>query len=197
MSDQRLMPVQVEVVKEVLVTRILSTVLEREPPRPVAAVVAALGADLDIPVCDGGPLDRRMRGIGYLSRVVEGEMFDAASRPIDGLAEDLGRASVQIGWVDAVVGLCAGLAREETLSRPAPSDAHAVSWRVPGPGGHVRHFVVAAAIAEALSDRPGAEPPVGADAGELKRCWTYGFLVRCSEEAFPPERTSAANTIGR
>ena len=191
------MPVQVEVVKEVLVTRLLSAVLEREPPRPVEAVATALGAGIEIPACDGGPLDRRMRGIGYLSRIVERDMFDAARRPMDGLADELRKAGAGVGWVDAVIGRCAALAREETLPRPAPTDPHAVLWRVPGPGGHVRHFVVAAAIAEVLSDPPRAKLPRGIDAGELKRSWTYGFVVRCCEEAFPPERMSEVNTIGQ
>jgi len=198
MTEQRLMSVHTEVVKEVLVAQVLAEVLAREPPRPPEAVRDALDAPLDLPACNGGPLDLRMRGIGYLTRIVEAEMFEPARRPLDGLGEELeGRIDGARDWADAVVGLCVGLAREETLRRPAPNDAGAVSWRVPGPGGHVRHFVVAAAIAEVLSDRPRAELPGVTDAGELKRCWTYGFMVRCCEEACPPVRTHVVDLTGR
>jgi hypothetical protein len=194
MTEQRLMSVHPEVVKEVLVARIVGEVLDREPPRPAEAVSAALDSAIDLPVCDGGPLDLRMRGIGYLTRIVETEMFEPARKPLDGLGEEIrARTSRGADWTDAVVGLCADLAREETLPRPAPTDAGAVSWRVPGPGGHVRHFVVAAAIAELLSDHPPAGLPGAADAGELKRCWTYGFMVRCCEQAYSPERTHGDN----
>jgi hypothetical protein len=198
MTEERLMSVHTEVVKDVLVARILGAVLDREPPRTAEAVMAALRAPLDLPVCDGGPLDLRMRGIGYLTRIVEAEMFEPARRPLDGLGDELeGRIGGGAEWTDAVAALCRGFAREETLPRPAPDDVGAVSWRVPGPGGHVRHFVVAAAIAEVLSERPGTALPGVTDAGELKRCWTYGFMVRCCEEACPPVRTHVVDLTGR
>jgi hypothetical protein len=189
-TERRLMPVQVEVIKEVLVDRILGDVLERYPPDPVDAVKRALEADLDLPVCDGGVLDLRMRRIGYLSRIVEAEMFDPARQPMEGLAEGLtGRLAEVEDWTAAASALSLELAREEPLPKPNPADERATSWKVPGPGGHVRHYVVAAAIADSLSgDMDGdAGLPAGVeDAGELKRCWIYGFLVRCCEEAVAP-----------
>lgn len=190
MTDRRLMPVQVEVIKEVLVDRILGDALERYPGDPPALVGEALEAALDLPASDGGGLDLRLRRLGYLTRVVEAELFDPARQPMDGLGEELARrrGDGEI-WPGAVSGLCAELAAREPLPKPDPADDRATSWKVPGPGGHVRHFVVAAAIAEALELEPGgraALPPGIDDAGELKRSWMYGFLVRCCEESAPP-----------
>jgi hypothetical protein len=212
-SERQLMPVQVDVIKEVLVDRILAQALERLPGDPPPAVRDALEARLELPAADGGALDLRMRRIGYLTRIVEAELFEPARRPMDGLAERLARElTAGAGWSGAVAALSGELAAAEPLSKPSPEDERAVTWKVPGPGGHVRHYVVAAAIAETLTpdepgdtrwsglsrgDPPGAALPLGgasgvgvppgvADAGELKRCWTYGFLVRCCEEAAPP-----------
>ncbi|HWC87920.1 MAG TPA: hypothetical protein VG388_15410 [Solirubrobacteraceae bacterium] len=190
MTDRQLMPVQVEVIKQVLVDRILTEVLERYPGEPVAAVADALGAELDLPVGDGGALDLRMRRIGYLSRIVESEMFEPARHPVENLAEDMTqRLAVTGDWSAAAAALSVALAREEPLPKPQPTDERATSWKIPGPGGHVRHFIVAAAIAECMSgdmNGDGALPEGVDDAAELKRCWMYGFLVRCCEEASPP-----------
>jgi hypothetical protein len=186
MSDRQLMPVQVEVIKEILVDRILGDALELYPGEPQAAVKDALEADLDLPACDGGTLDLRMRRLGYLSRIVEADLFEPARSPMEGLA---GRLAGAEDWSAAVSAVSLELAREEPLPKPHPSDEHATSWKVPGPGGHVRHYVVAAAIANSTSgDMDGdARLTEGIyDAGELKRAWMYGFLVRCCEEVLPP-----------
>lgn len=183
------MPVRLEVVKEVLVERILSEALARYPPRPSAPVARALEATLDLPACDGGALDLRLRRLGYLTRVIEVELFEAAREPIEGLAQELARRLAGgLDWPFAAAAVSLELARREPLPRPRPDDELAVSWRVPGPGGHVRHYLVSAAIADALGEEGGgrALPPGIAEAGELKRCWTYGFLVRCCEEALAP-----------
>jgi hypothetical protein len=189
-TDRQLMPVQVEVIKEILVDKILGGALERYPGEPPAAVKDALEADLDLPVCDGGPLDLRMRRIGYLTRIVEAEMFDPARQPMDGLAERLTQRLAQTeDWSAATSALSLKLARQEPLPKPAPSDENATSWNVPGPGGHVRHYVVAAAIAESMSGDMNGDARLADgvdDAAELKRAWMYGFLVRCCEEALPP-----------
>lgn len=190
MTDRRLMPVQLEVIKEILVDKVLGTALERYPGDPPAEVRQALDAELALSVCDGGPLDLRMRRIGYLCRIAEAEMFDPARQPMEGLAETLERRLAEDGsWPSAAAALSAELAGEEPLPKPDPADSRAISWKVPGPGGHVRHYVVAAAIAESLdADGNGLNrlPDGIDDAGELKRCWTYGFLVRCCEEALGP-----------
>jgi hypothetical protein len=191
------MPVQVEVIKEILVDRILSDALDRYPGDPSAPVERALEAELDLPVWDGGALDLRMRRIGYLSRIVEAEMFDPAREPMEGLAEDLSERLAETGeWSAAASALSAELAREEPLPKPTPTDEGATSWKVPGPGGHVRHYVVAAAIADSLSgdaDGRAGLPEEVEDAGELKRSWMYGFLVRCCEQALPPPSTQTAS----
>ena len=190
MTDRRLMPVQLEVIKEILVDKVLGGALERYPGDPVAEVRQALEAELELPASDGGPLDLRMRRIGYLCRIVEAEMFDPARQPLEGLAESLERRLADDeDWPSAAAALSAELAGEEPLPKPDPADPHAISWKVPGPGGHVRHYVVAAAIAESLDGEGNGRnrlPDGVEDAGELKRCWTYGFLVRCCEEARAP-----------
>ncbi len=184
------MPVDVEVIKEVLVDRILGSALERYPGEPPAPVKQALEADLDLPVCDRRALDMRLRRIGYLTRLVEAELFEPAREPMEGLADQLSRRLAEgEDWAAAASGLCAELARHEPLPKPDPADERAVSWKVPGPGGHVRHYVVAAAIADALSDDANGQGGLAegiTDAAELKRCWIYGFLVRCCEEAATP-----------
>lgn len=188
------MPVHPEVVKEMLVTRILEQVLAREPATPAPPVRRALVAELGLPACDGGPVDLRLRGIGYLARAAEAEMFDPARQPLEGLAETL-RERIASGrdWPSAAIAISCRFAEAEPLPIPKPGDDHAVSWKVPGPGGHVRHYVVAAAIAEVLSASASISEhvlPSGiTDAGELKRCWTYGFIVCCCEEALPPEQS--------
>ena len=190
MTERRLMPVQLEVIKEVLVDRILGAALERYPGDPPAAVKDALEADLDLPVCDGGALDLRMRRIGYLTRIVEAEMFDPAREPMEGLAPDLTRRLAEgEEWSAAASALCLELARDEPLPKPNPADERATSWKVPGPGGHVRHYVVAAAIADSMSGDMNGQGGLAEgidDAAELKRSWLYGFLVRCCEESLPP-----------
>jgi hypothetical protein len=189
MTDRQLMPVQVEVIKEILVDKILGGVLERYPGELPAAVEDALEAELDLAASDGGALDLRMRRIGYLTRIVEAEMFDPAREPMEGLAEQLTARIAKTDWSTAASAVSLKLARQEPLPKPAPTDENATSWNVPGPGGHVRHFVVAAAIAECTSGdmATGGKLPDGVeDAAELKRCWMYGFLVRCCEEALPP-----------
>ena len=193
MTERRLMPVHPDVVKEVLVDRILEGVLAREPVDVPPPVAQALEASLELPIADGGAVDLRMRGIGYLSRRVEREMFGPARQPLDGLGQML-QQSIAAGkdWPAAASAVSCRYAEAEPLAKPPAGDDRAVSWKVPGPGGHVRHYVVAAAIAEVLSDRAYVADqmlPAGiTDAGELKRCWIYGFMVHCCEEVVPPVR---------
>lgn len=191
------MPVQLEVIKEVLVDRILGRALELYPGDPPGPVNQALQAPLDLPACDEGPLDLRLRRIGYLTRIAEAEMFDPAREPMEGLADQLTRRLAEAeDWSAAASALSAQLAREEPLPKPDPDDEHATSWKVPGPGGHVRHYVVAAAIAETLGDDSNGHrglPDGIDDPGELKRCWMYGFLVRCCEEALAPAGPPSAD----
>lgn len=97
---------------------------------------------------------------GYLARVVETELFAAAREPMPWLAELLGtRTAAEVARE---------LAEAEPLGPPDPGDEHAVTWRVPGPGGHVRHLVAMAAVEDAPR--------------EAKREWLRGFFLRCCEE---------------
>lgn len=60
------------------------------------------------------------------------------------------------------------LADAEPLERPSPDDPCAASWRIPGPGGHVRHYLALGAAGHRAEDKPE---------------WLYGFFLRCCEEA--------------
>lgn len=104
----------------------------------------------------------RIARLGYLSRVIELERFEVARAPIPWLAD---RLQGDPGEAAALVG--AALSEEEPLGKPSPAD-DSPTWRVPGPGGHVRHFLAVSAV--------GDGPP------ELKRSWLLGFFVRCCED---------------
>lgn len=122
---------------------------------------------------------------GYLARVVERELFEPARAPMPGLAENL-RKRLEEGspWQEASTAVARELASGEPLERPAPDDPVAVSWRVPGPGGHVRHYVAQCLIAERLPIGH-CRPTDEAGQAALKRDFMYGFMLRCCEEARP------------
>jgi hypothetical protein len=167
------MSVRSEVVKETLVETICGRVLARLKDDPPPAVAGVL---------DGAPDVARM---GYLARVVESELFQPARSPMPGLAESL-RARLDGGstWPEAAAAVARELAAREPLERPTPDDPDAVSWRVPGPGGHVRHYVARRLIEgrDAVAERTAAPQRDAA----LKRDFVYGFLVRCCEEVLSP-----------
>lgn len=119
---------------------------------PVLAEVDRLEArPVPDDVAAGGPLARR----GYLSRLAETSIF-AAARELP----------------QAVLGADpAELAAAEPAGRPDPDDPRALTWRVPGPGGHVRHYL---AVAEARR--------AGVPEEEGKRAWLFGFFARCRDE---------------
>lgn len=107
--------------------------------------------------------DERLARLGYLARTIELERFDVARAPTPWLVDRV------VGHPEASVAeIAAALAAEEPLDKPAPGSG-ASSWRVPGPGGHVRHFLAVRAV--------GAGRPEG------KRTWMFGFFVRCCEDA--------------
>ena len=124
-----------------------------------------MGADADS--ARAAALARR----GYLARIAETELFEAAQRAPTGLADRLRAAGADVAAV------ARELARAEPAGRPHPDDERSFAWRVPGPGGHVRHYLAMGAI------RKTGELPAGDTSGDLKRCWLYGFYVRCCEEA--------------
>ena len=150
MSRPGLISVKAELVKEVLVDRIAERARER---------------------CEGDVTAERM---GYEVRNVEAELFEPARSPAAWIAEELAaRQAAGAAEADALTALAAELADAEPEGKPAPDDERSASWRIPGPGGHVRHFV-------ALRAAPGE-----------KRDFLYGFFRRCCEEALASRRPSA------
>lgn len=107
--------------------------------------------------------DVRVARLGYLARVIELERFEVARVPSPWLIERLGdRPPESIG------DLSMTLAAMEPLAKSAPAEG-SPAWRIPGPGGHVRHFLALRAIA--------------AGPRESKRDWMFGFMLRCCEAA--------------
>jgi hypothetical protein len=148
--------------------------MAKEVARRAATAVPAVAAR-DLPAA--GSLGVGMAGAaehvaraGYVARVIEWERFEPARQPAQWLCEALAETSPR-----ARVELCLALAYDEPLEKPSPRDVRAVSWRIPGPGGHVRHELALRAIAAAAGGRL-----------ELKRCWMFGFLLRCCEDAPQP-----------
>jgi hypothetical protein len=98
---------------------------------------------------DTGP-----EALGYHARDVERDRFAPARQPMPWLHELLAGGDA--------AAVAAELAAAEPAGRPEP-DSGAASWRVPGPGGHVRHY---------LALRSGD-----------KVAWLRGYFRRCCEEA--------------
>lgn len=173
-------------VAKTLVDAVHSRVQDLPDPEPLDPV----GAALDDPLlsfvhASEGRVEMQMRRAGYLARVVEVEMFDPAKQPSAWLAA-LRRERVD-GVSDpiaALTAMCAEFARAEPVGKPHPDDPAASTWRVPGPGGHVRHFLARRTIEDLLQ---GRDRPFDGDPADLKLPWVYGFLLRACEEASPPE----------
>ncbi len=177
----RYVPVNTSVLLQTLVEAVHEQVEERRAARALIATPPALDAD-HVLVGDNDPaLERGLRVCGYLARVVEVDLFEPARQRAAWVAERVAAAREHAGDDDdAVAALCGDLARAEPIGKPSPDDPQAMSWQVPGPGGHVRHHVARRAIEQLLRDR---DKPVEGDPADLKRAWMYGFLVRTCEEA--------------
>ena len=149
MGDAPLIAVKTDVVMQVLVPSLYDAARER-----------ATG--------DG---DDWLASMGFQARAVEVERFAPAREPIPWLAERLARPGATAERV------ARELAAEEPLSRPEPPDAP--SWRIPGPGGHVRYFLARRAVTER-----------GLEWAEPGKCaWMTGFFLHCCEAAgLPPSR---------
>ena len=191
------MAVRAELVREQLVAGVHAAVLERLAGRPggfdlpeeslARALERVIGVERAVAASPpAAAMARELATMGYLSRIVEREMFAPARSPVEWLGQavaERGRASPE-----GVEALCAELASGEPLSRPDPGGG-APSWRIPGPGGHVRHYLALEAIANRCAIRPNGSSrlPTGIESrGELKRCWLYGFLLRCCAETEDP-----------
>jgi len=164
-----LISVRTQVVLDTLVGSIAEAVADRAEQPLDPAIEAALRSA-------GAAREQRMARAGYLARGVEVERFARAREPMPWLAE---RAALDrdADWSEAAAGLAAELAAAEPRERPDPGDDAAVTWKVPGPGGHVRHYLAL----RAASHDEGMPALL-----EGKRPWLIGFLVHCIEEASPP-----------
>jgi hypothetical protein len=168
------MRVRTELVLEQLVSRVLGRALElrREELDPETE-----------PVLNEAPEPQELARLGYASRIAETEMFEPARRPMLWLAELLEkRIPSDTDRAQAIAELSRELAAEEPDGKPDPGQG---SWRVPGPGGHVRHYLALATADELQHGRGNGEPAITRElsAGEAKRCFLYGFYVRCCDEA--------------
>jgi hypothetical protein len=173
-------------VAKTLVEAVVARVQELADPAPADPV----GGALDDPIlsfvhASEGRVEMRMRRAGYNARIVEVELFEPARRPAAWLAtvagERLGDDGAAIRTLTAAI---AELARAEPLDKPHPDDPAAATWRVPGPGGHVRHYVARRTIEDLLQ---GRSRPFEGDPAELKAPWVYGFLLRAYEEMLPDD----------
>jgi hypothetical protein len=179
LSDPRLIKVQSRVVKEVLVERLAALASEREGDSITAAAAPLLDMGPEPQPADA--LAAALARNGYASRIAESELLEPARTPAVWLGELVaGRIGEGQDWPAAVAATSRELADTEPLDRPEPGDDSAVTWRVPGPGGHVRHYVAMHVIAE--------RAPTGRANRAYKRDFLYGFMVRCCEEAVPTER---------
>jgi hypothetical protein len=168
------MRVRTELVLEQLVSRALGRALQlrREELDPEAESVL-----------NEAPEPQELARLGYASRIAETEMFGPARKPMPWLAEMLAeRTAVGGSPLEAITDVCRELSSEEPDQKPDPGEG---SWRVPGPGGHVRHYLARAAADELQHGRGNGEPAITRElsAGEAKRCFLFGFYARCCEEA--------------
>jgi hypothetical protein len=157
-SESRLMSVNSRLVKDVLVQELLRRAEEH----------AEGGA--------GGLLGDEGSGLaalGYCARLAETDLFEPARAATPAIADELEKSGPVEDWQEVAFRLSRELAAAEPSDRPDPGDDVA-SWRVPGPGGHVRHYVAMAAAARRAPD---------ADPAQSKRAFMYGFFVRCCEES--------------
>ena len=115
-------------------------------------------------------------------------MFEPAREPMLWLSEMVEeRAASAPSRAEAIASLCRQLAGDEPDAKPSLGEG---SWRVPGPGGHVRHFLALAAADELAHGEGNGEPELKRElsAGEAKRCFLFGFYARCCEEAAATSR---------
>lgn len=144
------------------------------------AVEGRLGEPLDssVEAALGSTSDPRLARMGYLARAIEVERFERAREPMPWLMGHIERHRTDgVAWSDAAAAAAMQLAATEPSQRPEPSDDHAVSWKIPGPGGHVRYYV-ALRSADGDGNRPGSD---------ARRAWLSGFLIHCLREACAPQ----------
>ncbi|MEJ7893362.1 MAG: hypothetical protein WKF94_12050 [Solirubrobacteraceae bacterium] len=189
MSD--LLPVDSGLVRQTLVETLFGEVEKRSDEHIPAEVASVLLSDAEAFAGAGETvLDHDLRRFGYHARRVEVELFEPARRPAEWMPGLLREHLARTGdWAQALGAACAGLVRTEPIGKPSPTDEAAHSWRVPGPGGHVRHYLARRTIEDFLRER---DQPVAGDPAELKRAWLYGFFVRAGVEALPTDASLGA-----
>jgi hypothetical protein len=159
--------VRTELVHEHLVGSLLAASREPlgdPPPNELAEAAKELLDEHDPPT---DRLAAELARLGYAGRRVERERFEPARRGMPWLQALLASGTPPID-------VARELALAEPAGRPDP-ESRAASWRVPGPGGHVRHYLALASIDERA---PDSNDRVAA----LERCWFLGFFLRCCEE---------------
>jgi len=178
-EGSQLIAVRTELVLQELVESIAAEAGARAAKPLAAEAEEALEAaptvlDAAQPLDDGAreALTRLARA-GWYARMREVERFEPARRPPSAaLAEAIRKGD----WASATA-TCVSLATQEPLERPKPDDLAAASWRVPGPGGHVRHYVALLAIGSSPEAVDAARALGHDDPTPLKRVWLLGFLL--------------------
>lgn len=178
-SDQpQSMRVDTRLVREQLVAQILGTGIERLDKVPGSVATDLKGAlgkltpEIENRPAPATQLADRMALLGYSCRMVEAEVFESARQPFERLPQEVGRDPLE---------LATELALAEPERRPDPGEAP--SWRIPGPGGHVRHYLALDAIHQLAPEENGRpQAPPGVEVAELKRSWMLGFFLRCCAE---------------
>lgn len=180
-----LFPVKTNVILDTLVERVHDLVEERLLSEPPEEILPVLDSKEQLVVATKYPaVDRGLRRAGYFTRVIEVEIFEPAQKVADWVPELLEeRYAKTSDWGQAIVSICTEIAKAEPIDMPDVDDENAWSWRVPGPGGHVRHFLARRSIGSHLQRDP-EQGPVDNPA-ELKQPWIYGFFVRTCQEALP------------
>jgi hypothetical protein len=183
-----------ELVREQLVDPIRSRVmeiLERSPSRTLDEGWEEARRSLAPEAAGDEDTERLARALaqaGYATREVELEMFEPASAAVPWLDEQIGtRAHPAEDTPAARRRTCIELTLTEPDEQPAP-DSGAASWRIPGPGAHVRHLValdVAAELAEKLVPGRTQAPRGLSRPRDVKRCFLYGFFTCCCEQVQP------------
>ena len=187
-----LFPVKTNVILDTLVERVHDLVEDRLLTEPPEQILPVLDSREQLVVATKYPaVDRGLRRAGYFTRVIEVEIFEPAQKVADWAPELLEeRFAKTSDWGQAIVSICTEIAKAEPIDKPDVDDENAWSWRVPGPGGHVRHFLARRSIGSHLQRDP-EQGPVD-DPAELKQPWIYGFFVRTCEEALPAGALSGA-----
>jgi hypothetical protein len=169
-DGRQLISVRTEVVLDALVEDLAAIVagrMERPLPQNVEEQLRDVTGDYPPALTR---VAQRVARAGFLARIVECERFARSRDPAPGVAAELS------GGPAAVTAL----ASREPLDRPDPADGDAVTWRVPGPGGHVRHYLALRAVGAELARDAIPAAAVGSDGpAALKRAWVHGFLLAC------------------